>query len=688
MLKDNAEGRRGFLKAMLGCGAFALSGGARRGGCAGAPDQKPQGPKASTADRTDLSDLPLLVGGHAHGRRNIEILADLGLGNFVWIPKVAYPMGNTPWDKSHDVMADVEACLRKGFYFMISQRRGLGQVVRPGGFEFGGDCSGDLLDKATVTRIGEKAGKLFVGLHAEELDADMIQSALHPIWRTRTPELYCFTDCAGGRKHFEDELYLRKELYHSYQANFLPNLCVTFHHCGYRIGADLVLAEFLEHLTAVELQLAYLRGGVTQFGKDWGAWVSPWYWGQVPCEDKKLWPSPHAVVGGGHPAWTLRHTLYLAYVSGARLLTVQETEPLFSAGRDGGFMLAAWGAQLKQFWDYARNHQERFQPIISLALLVDKNSGWAPAHLWEDWNPRETLWGKMPVEPSDTMLSSYLNVLLPGYGRTREVVMKRQDTYPGNFVATPYGPFDIVSSDISPERLHPYRVVVILGDVQMSPSLRRTLEVYAQSGGTLLINAVQMRSDERVVQDEKLLGVRIGTRVFPSSKIICTRELEGIGEREFNEPPFWSAEVTPVGAAIVATDGAGHPVLLRHACGKGRVYLAAPEYLLGGGNEHKVRLFFFAQLLESLARNALIQVGTSHPLSWISSRQGENSVVVLLANHGMDEAEVEVACQVGCKAAQVEVGGGKTAMTGKMATGQYAVRVAPQDIVLLRLATG
>ena len=52
-------------------------------------------------------ELPLLVGGHAHGAKNIEMLADLGLGNFVWVPKKDYSMGNTPWDAEHDIMAKI-----------------------------------------------------------------------------------------------------------------------------------------------------------------------------------------------------------------------------------------------------------------------------------------------------------------------------------------------------------------------------------------------------------------------------------------------------------------------------------------------------------------------------------------------------------------------------------------------------
>jgi hypothetical protein len=241
------------------------------------------------------------VGGHAHGPANIEALAHLGLGNFVWMPKVGDPIGSTPWDAAQDIMADARTCADHGLYFMISQRRGLGTVVRPGGFEYGGDCSGDLHTPATVGQIRAIGGDRFVGLYAEELDADLVQSALRPSFRTRTPGLYDFTDRAGGRASFERELAGEAAACHSERARYLPNLCVTHHLSGFRAGADIVLGELFEHLPTTEFQLAYLRGGASKQGAwrmqqeetrlpargripvPWGVWVSPWFWGQVPC---------------------------------------------------------------------------------------------------------------------------------------------------------------------------------------------------------------------------------------------------------------------------------------------------------------------------------------------------------------------------------------------------------------------
>lgn len=593
----------------------------------------------------------LYVGGHAHGAANIAALAELGLGNFVWIPKVGYSMGNTPWDAEHEILADVDACLAHGLAFMISQRRGLGTEVRPGGFEYGGDCSGDLHPPETVAEIVRRAGPRFIGLHAEELDADLVQSAVRPIFRTRLPELYAFTDRAGGRAAFEAELVRQRDIAHAAGAAYLPNLCVTHHHSGFRTGADLVIAEFFEHLPTTELQLAYLRGGALQFGRPWGVWVSPWFWGQVPCDDKELWPAAQAQPGGGHSAAALRRALYLAWVSGARLLTVQETEPLFS--RDGdGWKLAAWGAELKSFWEVARERPEPMRPIVPLALLVDADGGWAPGHLWQDWNEQESVWGKLPAERSDAGLAGLLDALLPGFARTREAVIERRDGYPGYFAATPLGPFDLVASDVSAEVLADYPAVALAGSVRWTPALREVLHRYVTGGGRLLLNALHLIDGERLVDDPALTGVRLQQRIEAAQRVVFA---DGV---TLAEPWYAHVASEPAGAEVLARDEQERPVVYRHAVGAGEVWLATPEYLLAGWVERTRPLSLGAELLRRIAREPPVAVEGSD-LSWVAARQGDE-VVVCVANHSPEDRTAVL--RAGEVVREVEVGGEDVAL--------------------------
>jgi len=636
-------------------------------------------------------DLPLLVGGHAHGEANIQALADLGLGNFVWIPAQCYSMGNTPWDEHNDITRDVQACLDSGLRFMFSVRRGLSDVTRAGGYTYGGHAD-EFHDEGTVRAIVQRAGEALIGVHCEEMDADFLQQALRPSFRTRTPELFAFTDRAGGRKALEDRLGLLGARYRDWGTRDIMNMCVTFHHSGFRAGAGLVIAELLEHLPTTELQLAYLRGGARQFSADWGVWVSPWWIGKVPCEDKQMWPAEQAQPKGGHSASAFRRCLYESFVSGARLLCCQETEPLIAGDGEGGYRLAEWGRELKSFWQYARQHDEPMDPIASLGVLVDKDNGWAPAHLWIDWNLTESVWGKLPADRSDAMLAEYLDVLLPGFGRTREAVMERTDTYPGYFAATPVGPFDIVSSDVSADALSHYPSVVLLGGIRMTPELLANLRKYVAAGGTLLINVLQMIRDESFVQDEELLGATIGagqwTQISSSTKILCKEPIPGVTQDEFEEPWYAPVNVSPTSAKVLATDHEGHAVLLRNSFGEGTVLLSTPEYMQEGWAGQRHTLGFFRQVLAGLAAAGPVEVSSEGDLSWLAARQGQSSVLVLLVNHASDAREARVAWREPARSAQVEVGVCELVVGKQPAATTYTVSVPAQDVILLRIAQG
>jgi len=657
-------------------------------------------------------DMPLYVGGHAHGVKNIQALADLGVGNMIWIPKPNLIQdGNTPWDKTNDVFADINCCLRNNMSFFVSQGRGLGLPIRMGGGEYGGDGCGTMWDAATVRKMRKVGGDRFLGLQCEEIDADLVQSGLRPSFRSRYPEMFDYTDRAGGRACFERELTKLKDLYHGYGpgVKYWPNLCMTMQHSGFRIGADLVIAELLEHLPTTELQLAYLRGGARQFGGQWGIWVSPWLAGTIPTEDKTLWPAPYATVGGGHSPSFLRRCLYESYVSGSRVFATQNTDCLFSykdpANHDAGYKLAAWGTELRNFYDYAKNHTESMRPIVPIAVLVDKNNGWCPGRLWGNWVDHDTVWGKLPTDRTDKMLSSYLDVLLPGFARTGDC-WEKKIYYPGYFAPTPVGPFDIVSSDIAPPKLAEYCAVLVLGDVDMSPELLATLKTYVAGGGTLYINVDQMRSHEAWVQDKEFLGTGIGghtwktgdgkpvigSHVTGSTKIVRKLSLRGVDEKESAEPWFCSVDVQPCGAEVVADDGAGNPVLLRNHFGRGWVYLSVPEYMMEGLGEYSARLNFFASMVRGLAGMGPVSVtarGSDAPqadISWLASYQGKDSVVVLLVNHGDTERPIDVTWRGACRDGRVEVGNATLSTLARKSSTTFSLTVCAQDVVVLRFA--
>ncbi len=532
-------------------------------------------PSANKTHKLPERRLPLMVGIEAHGTATIDFVKDQGLGNFVWIPTHNYVMGDVPWDHEHTLWDDIEACNRNGLYFWVSGRRGLGDRFRAGGGETGGHGSGEWYRPAELTAIADRGGERFVGALAEEMDADFIQEDLRPSFRARLPHIYGFTDAAGGRAAFEGELTRIRKRYHELGIPFLPTLCITHHHSGFRIGADMVIAELFEHLPTTELQLAYLRGGSQQFGQDWGIWVSPWYKGQVPCSDKSYWTRPQATVGGGHSSAMFRRALYLSYVSGSRLFVPQNIEPIYAPDGKGGFEPVLWGSELQAFWAYVREHDAELDPMVSLGILMDKDNGWEPPNLWGGWRIEERQWAILPTDRyPDGSFREYLNVLLPGFMRTeKSYEAEHSDDLPGYFAATPHGPFDIVASDIRAERLYKYPTVALLGGINMTPHLLGVLKDYVHQGGTLLLNALQMYNRATLLQSPDFLGAEIRPDIGSASRIHVVADAPGLKKAVYEGPRFSTLTIKLGAAEVVAVDdsGPGRPVLVRHGFGTGYV---------------------------------------------------------------------------------------------------------------------
>lgn len=654
---------------------------------------------ATPREERELEDYPLLVGGHAHGADNIQILHNLEMGNFVWVPKYGYGMGNTPWNEENGFQQDVDAAVKNDMYFMVSHRRGLGDAFKAGGYNAGGNTdSVNPTDKSVQDYIRTKGGKYFIGYHGEELDADFIQSSIRPAFADRTPYLYDFETASQARIIYENELARLNQEANQMGGRFISNQTVTHHLNAFRAGNDIVIAELLEHLPNTELQLSYLRGGSQQFNADWGVWVSPWYDG-VPVADKGLFPNETAQPGTGHKASSFRKAMYMAYVSGARIITMQETEPLFARDIRGNYKDVLWGTELKNFWNYAKDHQERMTPIVPVAMMIDRDNGWEPGNLWGNWSYQDTRWGKLPVTLGDIMLSNLYNVFLPGFKHTAESVSVNKDLYPGFFASSPAGSFDVVATDCSYSQLKKYPLVVLSGDITMNQVALDNLKEYVKNGGKLVINAYQAMNKSQFINDEEFFGFKMrdysdnwlrGERVSQTALINLEKDMPYMSKKSYSDDFSFSVLGQVTTGEVIASDAKKQPVVIKNQFGRGEVYLTLTEYMSSGGKEPQI-LSFYQDFLKSLVlSNSTVKVAPADqtPLkdfSYLSSYQGKDSMVIAVTNHSAQDGFVtvnvqgdynQVSVDVGPKDLDVKSNDGYTAIT---------VKVNAEDITLIRI---
>ncbi len=625
--------------------------------------------EAVYSDTGVLDDYPILVGGMAHGKEFINAFYELDLGNFVWIPKYGYSLGNTDWS-TENYATDAEFAASKGMYYMASHARGLGEKFKKGGFTSGGDTHAVTPSNPTEVQRVVNAGKdaqgrnLFVGWHAEELDADLVQNS-RLAFGARLPGIYDYTDEAGARISYENELKRLQKVANDMGGNLISNQLITHHINAFRAGNEVVIAELMEHGPNTELQLAYLRGGKNMFGNSWGVWVSPWYFGQVPAADTKLFPNGSASTTGGHKTASYRHTVYESYVSGAQIITNQETEPLIARDTvNGGYKDVLWGTELKNFWDYAEKYaNSEISAANTTAVMIDRDNGWEVARLWQNWYTEDTNWAKLPQTVGNKMLAQYLNVLIPGYGRTIDQAPTGTDLYPGYFASTPLGSFDIVASDISAERLEKYDNVIMLGAFDMNDVVNENLKSFVSNGGNLIMSAYQSMANGMFYEDPEFYGYTFqdfegmyySDRLLPASTIkkqIASEDdsLCYVGET-YTSNQFWTLCGVVGSAEVLAVEtGRNSPVLVANEYGRGKVYIGLTEWNL---DESKTMLGFFSDVIRSVILNSNQEVfafaaadnGTSDFSYQVSVRENEDGtkqMLVLVSHYGLEDGFVTV----------------------------------------------
>ena len=615
-----------------------------------------------------LAGYPVLIGGMAHGKEFVQTLSDLGLGNFVWIPKYDYPLGYNVWNEENWYEQDVSTAVANGMYYLVSHKRGLGDDFKKGGYLSGGDTAeivpNSLADLAIIANAGKDANNLnyFVGYHAEELDADLYQNA-RLAFGDRIPEIMNYTTNTQARINFETELQRMQRQANEMGGNFAANMLVSHHLNAFRAGSNIVLAELLEHTTNTNLQLAYLRGGANQFGNSWGVWVSPWYQGQVPAADVGLFDNDYASLTGGHKTSTYKKAIWESYVSGADLITNQETEPLFARDIDnGGYKTVLWGNELKNLYDYVKQYEyDEVTPANSVAIMVDRDCGWEPGRLFNNWYVGDKNWAKLGLSDGDKMLAEYLDVFFPGYARTVESVNSRSDLYPGYFSSTPYGSPDIVATDISAERLSKYGTVIMLGDIQMNDLLNDTLRKYVRQGGTLVINAYQSMKNSAFYEDPDLYGYRfsrfdgwkISDRLVSASVIKTTNTgLTFMSEDTYTSDYFFAVNGIMSGGDVLAYEqSTQNPVLVKNRYGTGTVYLTLTEWMMTANAEDSIG--FYRDFLSAvvMGNNAFVKTapadadGTtdySWQASYRTNSQNETDLLVLLTSYDNADGYVTV----------------------------------------------
>ncbi len=370
---------------------------------------------------------------------------------------------------------------------------------------------------------------------------------------------------------------------------------------AYMAGFDVLRCEtFVGHSS---LLLPNARGAARAFDKErWGAHIASQHNAQPELEY-------------GIRRYYLG--VYQPYMMGAGFVFEEDSQFQHTVTDKmvrGDYLPREKNAVMKRFYKYSKTHPRKGRPLVDIAVLQGRfappisglscaNNGSASDHqyenenypVWSHYGNKRWSWGYRQPEKGLHLLEG----LAPGIFLTP--LMQDVDNNRKFFSGSPHGEFDFLPVQATAERMGDYPLLLMLDWHTMKADGEdyRKLLTYVQEGGTLFVSIPQFttRTDREFLVDmndlqlygdgdlRELCGVRVGDR-YPEAvdgAVFCGEWADYVpvpyagirrpNTHEDEDGLCCPAQVELCGAAVLATDRAGRPLLVKHTVGKGQVYL-------------------------------------------------------------------------------------------------------------------
>lgn len=426
-----------------------------------------------------------------------------------------------------------------------------------------------------------------------------------------------------------------------------------------RHGIDCVIVERSnDDIEDLQTAVAFARGAARQHGKQWGIDLSLWwgvFYGCVPDLPASLYT---------------RH-LWVSHLAGSQAYRIEGGGMHFGPAGPGLV------AQAVDAFGSAAKDLDRGEADAPVAVILADDHGWMTPPYWrtqnEAWN-----YARIPYRQGDRGIDGFFGAAFPGsvYAMdpwpagsyrvddplptpyalsciTPEFAPAPQDVYRaeppipfgkydnrdearadfmGNKIdPSPYRPmgdsrwgdiFDVLTESAPQEALNRYRVVVLLGQMDMS-RIRGRLEAYVRQGGTLVWSAGQATPDDAAL---------CGAAIQPELRV--GRAWQWGAEAPVAEAfRYCPVGETGPGTEAVASTPSGDPVALRHALGAGRVFtVLIPWFEAGHSSLCGAALRLFDEVIGAVQPVRVDGL----PVQWLSTSGAGHRTVLITNNDGAE----------------------------------------------------
>jgi hypothetical protein len=362
-----------------------------------------------------------------------------------------------------------------------------------------------------------------------------------------------------------------------------------------------------------------------------------------------------------------RKSYYFYYMSGASAIYLEQGGDQFFKPGPGEheFQLNPLGRITDEFVRFAEKHPDRGTPYTPIAFLLD------PAHGWEMTDYPQWPFGVSQINRNDRALRELFGVAYyPGTVVEGEAATGDRQA----FVNGIFGDvFDVLVASDNPDLkpniqsptsnvgtrgsspaikegnkvvqlpkskaqsrqnaegavnysalLHSYRAIVIGGHIDWSPRWIQRVSDYVRSGGTVVLNAAQIKSFS-----PELLGVRLTGVPAEADNALCLAS--GEAPQNLSGQMFRYEKLELKGALALIASDSGDPLVTVNKVGKGTVIFSALPDLLG--EDERITPFAAHMLAHVFADAAPIKVDGD--VEYLINRNTDGWVVTLINNKGV-----------------------------------------------------
>jgi len=406
----------------------------------------------------------------------------------------------------------------------------------------------------------------------------------------------------------------------------------SFAHALSQWGVNLLGMETAAVMPMWGMRIAFTRGAARQFGGSFLYYHAPNFGDTATTFTKQqnfagpdfFYHSRYGPTMGPSLSW-YRKSYYLYYMAGASAIYLEQGQDQFFKPGPGDhpFQLNPLGRITDEFVRFAEKHPDRGTPYTPVAFLLD------PAHGFEMTDYPQWPFEVSQIDRGDRALRELFGVAYyPGLVVEGEpAIADRQPFVPGVFGDI----FDVVTAaDVQQSKskiqtlLPSYRAVVVGGRIEWSEEWIKRIEDYVRNGGTLVVNAAQIKK-----LPEQLLGVRLLYETGEAHNARCLAA--GEEPQDLKSQIFRYERIELKGATPLITIPDSEPLVTVNKFGKGSVvFVAVPDLL--GEDERMTPLA--AHLLTHIFADAA-PLKVSGDVEYLINRTANSWVVTLLNNNGV-----------------------------------------------------